>query len=140
MTRQRRARSIGASVLGVRIMPSLTLSLTMIAACADSRRGVVAQSTLVSLDLSGTDRSRALRLDAVSGARINALLPPVLELEDGRRLVFEGERTADSSYFVASPHATLGDTHAGTGTLRASVCPADARVCMRVVLDVELPR
>jgi hypothetical protein len=118
----------------------LALGMSMLSACADSRRGVIAQSAMVSLDLSGTTGSRVLRLDAAPRARINAVLPPVLELRDGQRLVFDGERTVDSNYFVASPHAALGDTPAGSGTLRASVCPADARVCMRVVLDVELPR
>ena len=42
------------------------------------------------------------------GARINARLPPVLELESGERVQFdEAQLTPDSSYFAAPPEATL---------------------------------
>jgi hypothetical protein len=117
------------------------LGLLAFAACTEPRRGVIARSELLSLDLTGSRGLRMLRLDAAPGARINARLPPVLELRDGTRITFASdELTADSSYFVASPRAGLGDTRAGTGTLRASVCPADVRVCLSVALDVELPR
>jgi hypothetical protein len=128
---------------GPRAVPhrAFTLGLLAFAACTEPRRGIIARSDLLSLDLTGQRGSRMLRLDAAPGARINARLPPVLELRDGTLITFSGdELTADSSYFVASPRAGLGGTRAGTGTLRASVCPADVRVCLSVALDVELPR
>jgi len=120
---------------------AFALGVSALAACAEPRRGVIAASDLVSLDLSGDRSRRSLRLDAAPGARINARFSPVLELQDGTVLTFTGdELTADSSYFVASPRAEVRAAHSGAGTLRASVCPANLRVCRSVVLDVDLPR
>lgn len=117
-----------------------TLALLTLAACAEPHTGIIAQSELVSLQLSGPRDDRIIRLDPAPGARINARLPPVLELRDGSLITLSSdELTADSGYFVASPRAALRREHARTGTLRASVCPADVRVCLSVVLPVALP-
>lgn len=122
-------------------MGTSALSLLVLIGCAEPRSGIIARSELVSLDISGPRGDRVLRLDPAPGARINARLPPMLELRSGAVLTLSAdELTADSSYFVTSPQAALGATPAGSATLRASVCPSNLRVCRSVVLDVALPR
>ena len=125
-------RSLSSASLGVLVLASL--------ACTERRAAIVARSAQVSLEASGAGGDRILRLHAAPGARINARLAPVLELHDGTRITFASAvLTADSSYFAESPKAVLSRQRARGGTLRASVCPADVRVCLSVVLDVELP-
>ena len=71
-----------------------------------------------------------LTLAAASGAKINALLTPVLE-RDGEAMRFTGGRvTADSSYYTASPSLELiGPIW---GEVRASVCPQHEGICVPV--------
>jgi len=108
-------------------------------ACAAPRDGVLATSEFVSMTSTGIGGERTLRLDAAPGARINAKLPPTLDLEAGQRITFTGDSlTADSTYFVRSPTALLGTSPARRGTLHASVCPAGLRVCLSVEMEVSL--
>jgi hypothetical protein len=79
-----------------------------------------------------------LTLHAEPGLKINALLAPALELADGTILRFDAaERTADSAYFATAPTARLAGRHNEVhGTLRASVCREDERLCRSVTLSL----
>ena len=105
--------------------------------CRGPVDGIVATSDLVTLYGSGGGGRRTLRLEAAPGVRINARLPPTLEWRDGQRVTFTTDSiTTDSSYFSASPGATIDARHGTRGTLRASVCPASGRVCVSVRLNI----
>ena len=117
----------------------VVLAGALCVSCHPVTDGVIARSELLTVVASGPRSARVLRLDAAPGARINARLLPVLELRDGTRVSFTSDALdADSSYFAASPTATVRSTRATRGTLLASVCPASARVCLQAKLDVEL--
>ncbi len=117
----------------------IVLASVLGASCHAVTDGIIAQSELLSMVASGPRSARQLRLDAAPGVRINARLLPMLELSDGTRVTFTSDALdADSSYFTASPTATLHLTRATRGTLLASVCPAAARVCLQAKLDIDL--
>ena len=125
-------RSVGR--VGISVLAMATL------ACSKGpRTGIIASSDLVSLVASVSGGKHTLRLDAAPGARINARLPPVLALRDSTRVTFaSASLTSDSSYFIDSPTTSLNTVKATRGTLLASVCPANLRVCLSVTLDVRL--
>ena len=109
-------------------------------ACATTRDGVIARTPYATLSVVSTSGVRALRLDPIDGAKINARLRPTLQLSNGERLTFHADSlTADSSYFTQSPTIALTGNGPLSGTLMASVCPVSARVCLRVSMDVALP-
>ena len=85
---------------------------------------------------SGPDTRLTLRAGA--GLKLNARLPPALELGDGTVLRFRtGLRTADSAYYAEPPSAVLPGRHAQVhGTLRASVCRDDEQVCRGVRVEI----
>jgi hypothetical protein len=70
--------------------------------------------------------------------KINARLPPVLELDDGTLLRFGiGLLAADSAYYSEPPSAVLPGRHARVhGTLRASVCRDNEQVCRVVRVEI----
>jgi hypothetical protein len=80
-----------------------------------------------------------LTLIPAAGARINARLPPELELAGGVRVRFEQTAlTPDSAYFGAPPEATLErGWHHVTGTLRVGVCPAGLNVCKALAIPID---
>lgn len=96
--------------------------------------------------LTATASSTGFRLTLVPapGARINARLKPVLELEGGSRIQFDHPAlTADSAYFAAPPTAEfLGASAELKGVLRVGVCPAGANVCRSLAIAIHelLPR
>lgn len=117
----------------------LLLGGALCVSCTAVADGVIARSGLLSVVASGPRDARVLRLDAAPGVRINARLLPRLEFGDGTSVSFNTSSvTADSSYFIASPTATLGSSVARHGTLLVSVCPASARVCLQEKLEVDL--
>ena len=80
-----------------------------------------------------------LTLLAAQGARINARLKPVLEVEGGGRLRFDAPSvTADSAYFTAPPGVGF-DSPSGRlrGLLRVGVCPPGLKVCRSLALPVD---
>lgn len=119
----------------------LALGSALLSGCAMDDRPRVAASEFVSVAVSGHGEHRIAHLDAMRGVRINARLRPALEFRDGTVLTFTGEESiSDSGYFAGRPRAALGATRAQTATLRASVCPADQKVCLSVATQVELPQ
>jgi hypothetical protein len=77
-----------------------------------------------------------LALHPAPHIRINARLVPALEWSDGAVLRFTtGRLTADSAYFAEPPSVLVAGRRAEVhGTLRASVCRDDERVCRQVTL------
>jgi hypothetical protein len=73
----------------------------------------------------------AIRLVPAPGWRINALLPPALELPDGAVVRLHADHlSADSAYYTAPPTGTLpAGVGVSRGTLRASVCAVGEQVC-----------
>jgi hypothetical protein len=113
---------------------------TMLAACTRAPDAQLAHNDLVTLMVLGVNGVRTLRLDPAPGAQINALLPPTIEFSPTQRVQLSSPLvTPDSSYFTASPTASIEDVRAKDGVLRASVCPAALRVCKFVELPFVLP-
>ncbi|MEP6687610.1 MAG: hypothetical protein ABJC36_04625 [Gemmatimonadales bacterium] len=110
------------------------LALGLAAACG--RPAMEAGPLHLTTSPAGSDTRLTLHAD--TGFRINARLVPALELADGTVLRFNSaERTADSAYFTTPPTARLAGRHDQVhGTLRASVCQADERVCRGITLSL----
>jgi len=92
------------------------------------------------LDLAfGTDSVR-LTISVEPGARVNALLPPVIEGSDGRRFLLRAPTvTEDSAYFVEPASVTVARSALPIrGTLRTSFCRSDERLCRSAERDVLL--
>ncbi|MEO7522404.1 MAG: hypothetical protein ABIW79_11370 [Gemmatimonas sp.] len=114
--------------------------LVLATACSSEPERTIARSELVNVRLLREQGQRVLLLDAAPGARINARLQPVLELDDGTRVAFASDSiTADSSYFTGAPRAPLTTVRAHHALLRASACPAAEQVCRSIKIDVALP-
>ena len=79
-----------------------------------------------------------LTLVAAPHLKVNARLAPALELADGSVLRFDAaRRTADSAYFAVPPSALLPGRHDRVhGTLHASVCRDDERVCRSITIEL----
>jgi hypothetical protein len=76
-----------------------------------------------------------------AGVRLNARLPPTLELLDGRLLqVTNGITTADSAYFAEPPWTVRPDDLSGTTRLRVSYCRTDESVCRTATWSVRTPK
>jgi hypothetical protein len=75
------------------------------------------------------------------GDQINALQPPLLVTENGRRLLFAGSAvTDDSAYFVGDVSLTLPDSARPlAGTLTTSYCRAGERLCRSAKRMVRVP-
>ncbi len=84
------------------------------------------------------DGGTRLTLVAAPGLKINARLPPALELHDGGIVRFRSPQlTPDSAYFSAPPSAFVSGTERRPhGRLRASVCDSGATVCHAVVVEI----
>lgn len=110
----------------LRFCPSahLPICLALLSACTPS------SSALLSVERSTAAGVTRLSLAAAPGAKINALLTPVLE-RDGEVLRFTGGRVMpDSSYYTDPPSLEL--TKPIRGEVRASVCPQHQGICVPV--------
>jgi hypothetical protein len=105
-------------------LPICLAALTALSACTP------APPALLKVERSTVAGATRLTLAAAPGARINALLTPVLE-RDGEVLRFTGGRvTADSSYYTDPPSLELDKSI--RGEVRASVCPQHRGICVPV--------
>jgi hypothetical protein len=89
----------------------------------------------VSLVISPSGPNTRLALMAAPGLRVNARLPPALELARGGPVLrfHSTHLTADSAYFAEPPVVFLPGGHPTVhGVLRASVCDSGATVCRSV--------
>ncbi|HEV8177366.1 MAG TPA: hypothetical protein VGP44_06710 [Gemmatimonadales bacterium] len=72
--------------------------------------------------------------------RINARVPPAIELRGGSVLRLpRGRISGDSSYFLDPPWQVRPAMPVIRGNLRVSYCRADEALCRSVVLPVRLP-
>lgn len=110
--------------------------LGLTAACAQAQDTIA----VARLEVAQAGQNIEVTLRPSRGARINALVPPTLELGDGGRIQLTGVReTADTSYFSGQLTAVLpGRQRRIVGTLRLSVCPSGERVCRVIVHAVDL--
>lgn len=110
--------------------------LGLTAACAQAQDTVA----VARLELGRVGQNIEVTLRPSRGARINALVPPTLELGDGGRIQLTGVReTADTSYFSGQLTAVLpAKRRRVVGTLRLSVCPSGERVCRLIVYEVNV--
>jgi hypothetical protein len=92
------------------------------------------------LDLAFGADSVQLTISVEPGARVNALLPPVIEGTDGRRFLLRAPTvTEDSAYFVERASVTVARSALPIrGTLRTSFCRSDERLCRSAERDVLL--
>jgi len=98
-----------------------------------ARQSALANDQQTAPHLRATPSGDSLRLEVVvePGAQLNALLPPVIELDGGRRIAFQAMGvTADSAYLTGP--ATAMVARAGLpaeGVLRTSYCRASELLC-----------
>ena len=85
----------------------------------------------------GADSVRVM-ISVEPGARVNALLPPVIEGSDGRRFTLIAPTvTEDSAYFVERASVTVARSGLPIrGKLRTSFCRSDERLCRSAERDV----
>jgi len=87
-----------------------------------------------------TDSLR-VELQSVDGAKLNALIPPVIELADGVRHAFAAPGVSpDSSEFLGPVTLTLPRGALPiTGTLKAGFCLAGERLCRLATRTITIP-
>ena len=92
------------------------------------------------LDLAFGADSVRLTISVEPGAKVNALLPPVIESIDGRRFLLRAPTvTEDSAYFVERASVTVARSALPIrGTLRTSFCRSEERLCRSAERDVLL--
>ena len=120
---------------GVALGATLAAALALAAGACSARPAAAPPLRLTASPLGPDTR---LTLHADPHLKINARVPPALELAGGGVLRFRaGRLTPDSAYYAEAPSAILPGRHTGVhGTLRASVCRDDEQLCGS--LSVEL--
>jgi hypothetical protein len=122
-------------VTGPRIAGLVSLSLTCaVLACAGTARA----ARPLRLEIASEGQGLRLTLVPAANLKLNARLKPALELADGTVLRFDSPHlTSDSSYFAEPPIARLRNRPAAIhGTLRASVCGVNEKVCRAVTVEL----
>jgi hypothetical protein len=119
---------------GPRVHAGCGVALTLLACCASPSPS----PDLLRLRATPDGRDTRVTVVAAPGLEINARLAPALELPNGTVVRFvTGRRSADSAYFAEPPSARLPGRHERVhGTLRASVCRDDERVCHTLSLQL----
>ncbi len=121
-------------------VPSPTTSAPIVSALPQLPQLATELRPVVPPDLElafGADSVRVV-ISVEPGARVNALLPPVIEGTDGRRFVLRAPTvTEDSAYFVERASVTVARSALPIrGTLRTSFCRSDERLCRSAARDV----
>lgn len=84
-------------------------------------------------------RRRIIAAVPVAGFRINARVPPALELGTGEIIrLAAGQVLPDSSYFVEPPWAARPAGSRLKGVLRVSVCRESEALCRAEVIPIDL--
>jgi hypothetical protein len=112
--------------------------LVMLAGCG---RPLPQPDAPLAIAISHEARGTVLTLHAHGGLKINALLPPQLELADGGVSRFGAPPGAvaspDSAYFSAPPLLVVSPgTNLAGALVRASVCDSGAAVCRVLTLSL----
>jgi hypothetical protein len=109
-------------------------TLVVVAACGPSRPPAP-------VELQERSRGGEVILAVVpnQGLRLNARVPPAVELASGDVLrLARGRISKDSSYFLEPPWEVRPEGVAIRGTLRVSYCPPDEPVCRSMTIPVDL--
>jgi hypothetical protein len=115
------------------VWPSLLLGL-LAGAC-----GPAPSAHVVRLESATREGERVIVAIPAAGYRINARVPPALELRDGGILrLATGHVLPDSSYFVEPPWAPRPHGVRLRGVLRVSVCRDTERLCRTAAVPVDL--
>ncbi len=94
----------------------------------------------VHLQAGSHGREAILAVVPTDNLRINARVPPAIELAAGGLVrLARGRVTMDSSYFLEPPWEVRPPGVPIRGTLRVSFCRSDERVCRSIMLPVDLP-
>jgi hypothetical protein len=94
----------------------------------------------VYLQAGSRGRERILAVVPTEGLRINARVPPAIELAVGGIVrLARGRVSLDSSYFLEPPWEVRPSGVPIRGTLRVSFCRSDETVCRSAALPVKLP-
>jgi hypothetical protein len=110
-------------------------SLVAVAAC-----GYSPAPAPVYLQAASHGREATLAVVPADDLRINARVPPAIELAAGGIVrLARGRVSLDSSYFLEPPWEVRPTGVPIRGTLRVSFCRADETVCRSVMLPVDLP-
>ncbi len=116
----------------MRLLPA---SLLVLAAC-----GYSTDAAPVSLRTWSHRGEAILAVAPANDLRINARLPPVIELAAGGIVrLSRGRVTRDSSYYLEPPWALRPPGVPIRGTLRVSYCRAHEPVCRTGAFPVDLP-
>ena len=94
----------------------------------------------VHLQAGSHGREAILAVVPADDLRINARVPPAIELAAGGVVrLARGRVSMDSSYFLEPPWDVRPPGVPVRGVLRVSFCRADESVCRSVMLPVDLP-
>ena len=106
-----------------------TIMLTLCGACAPR--------AIVHLESAGAQDGQLLTVVADPEFKINARLPPALDLADSTVLRFHSDSiTPDSAYFTAPPTAFLPGAVPPHGRLHVGICRKTQSVCNVVTLRI----
>jgi hypothetical protein len=109
--------------------------IMVLAACGHS-----SPPAAVALRAEPRGRESALVVVPARDLRINARVPPALELESGGIVrLARGRVSPDSSYFLESPWEVRPPGVPIRGRLRVSYCRRVETVCRSVTLPVDVP-
>ena len=110
-------------------------SLLAVTAC-----GFSPAANPVSLQVRSNGGEAILAVVPAGDSRINARVPPAIELTSGGLVrLARGRVSADSSYFQEPPWELRPPGVPIRGTLRVSICRPDEAVCRSSQLPVDLP-
>lgn len=100
-----------------------------------------AAGAMLALRPTFTTDSVRVELQSVDGAKLNALIPPVIELANGIRHAFAAPGVSpDSSEFLGPVTLTLPRGALPlTGTLKAGFCLAGEKLCRLAIRTVSIP-
>jgi hypothetical protein len=98
-----------------------------------------ASSAAVRVEARTREGERIIAVIPAAGFRINAWVPPALELRNGDIIrLAAGRVLPDSSYFVEPPWAPRPHGVRLRGQLRVSVCRDSERLCRTAEVPVDL--
>jgi hypothetical protein len=93
----------------------------------------------VRLEAGVRDGQRVVAVIPAMGVRINARVPPALELDNGAVVrLAAGRVLPDSSYFAEAPWGSLPGGVRLRGVLRVSYCRASEALCRTASIPVDL--
>ena len=123
----------------MRCSPSKAAGVSLLLAVLGWACGPAPSSHAVRLESGARDGAQVILAVPAPGLRINARVPPALELRNGGIVrLAAGRVLPDSSYFVEPPWAPRPTGARLRGVLRVSVCRDTERLCRTAEIPVDL--